>query len=258
MPSSKKNRGRERRANRVTKPTASKKCVHGRPDPPPEEHVLWDAMKVFDTAFQQFSTSDEKGSIARQVIASIGKDYPKALFDIENRSKIKAILLSVGMEALLSDGSPLRAMMFAESVARIDLWNLCLQNKSKTEQATLESQREMRDMRGDGIRGVIRFFAKRASCACLDKMNEEVKRQAKKGCCYNCEQSFDFNTLLECSCCSIVHYCSKDCQKADWPKHKQEEKQKDVYLSTHVKDVQLTVSTVVPSATAPGTIEHVD
>ena len=118
---------------------------------------------------------------------------------------------------------PLRAMTFAESFALIDHGNRCPQNKSMTEQSELKMYREIRDLYGDAMmkRGVVRFLAKRPSCTCLDKMYDEVKRQAKQGICYNCQEAFDFITLLECSCYSIVHYCSKDCQRGDRDSHKQ-------------------------------------
>ena len=223
MPSSKKSRGRQRRANRVTKTTTLKECAHGGPDPLPEGHVLLDVMTLFETAFQQFSLNSNKiEPFAKPVIVSIRKDYPEALFDDENRSKMKEMLLSLGTAALLSDEPPMRAIMFAESVVQIDHLDICLLNQSKAEKSALKTERKIRDLYGDDIRGVIRFFAKRLSCACLDKMNDEVKRQKKKGICYNCDQSFDFTALMECSCCSLSHYCSKDCQAADWPRHKQD------------------------------------
>ena len=225
MPSSKKNRGRERRANKEKKATtALEKCAHGLPVPLPVGHVLWDVMTVFESAFQRFSPSDENGTIASQAIDAIIFDYPKALSDNENRSKMKEMLLAVGTEALLSDERPQRAIMFAESVVRLEHLNNCVHNKSKVEQVTTKGEREIRDLFGDGTRGLIRFFAKRVPCACLDKMNKEAKRQAKKGRCYSCCKFFDFNALLECSCCFIVHYCSKECQKANWDIHKLERK----------------------------------
>ena len=161
MSSSKKKRGRERRANRQAKVTALKKCAHGRSVPLPVGHVLLDAMTVFETVYKRFSPSDEKGTLASQVIEAIKNDYPKALSDNENRSKMKEMLLTLGTEALLSDERPLRAIMFAESIARISHWNRCLQNKSKTRESAVKRDRQVRDLYGDGKRSVIRFFAKR-------------------------------------------------------------------------------------------------
>ncbi|CAD7971426.1 unnamed protein product [Amoebophrya sp. A25] len=39
--------------------------------------------------------------------------------------------------------------------------------------------------------------------------------------CVNCEKTETLNTELKnCSRCKTVEYCSRECQKADWPRHK--------------------------------------
>mmetsp|Transcript_5810 Transcript_5810/g.8719 ORF Transcript_5810/g.8719 Transcript_5810/m.8719 type:complete len:406 (+) Transcript_5810:58-1275(+) len=44
-----------------------------------------------------------------------------------------------------------------------------------------------------------------------------------KDCCVNCGISEDTSTkgkLMQCSRCKLAYYCSKECQRADWKKHK--------------------------------------
>ena len=42
--------------------------------------------------------------------------------------------------------------------------------------------------------------------------------------CFRCgaDQRADGGKLLSCGLCNAVHYCSKQCQKEDWPRHKRE------------------------------------
>ena len=153
-----------------------------------EGQVLLDAMILFNTAYQQCSSSDERRRIkARKVFESMRTDCLKAVFDNENRSKMKEMLLSLGTEALLSDERPQCAMMFSESVARIDFEKRRLLYKSDTEQSALKMQREIRDTGGDGTRGVIlRFYAKRASCTYLSGQDERrSQKTSEKGICFN-------------------------------------------------------------------------
>ncbi|XP_075239722.1 uncharacterized protein LOC142335214 isoform X2 [Convolutriloba macropyga] len=38
--------------------------------------------------------------------------------------------------------------------------------------------------------------------------------------CSTCNTRHHINQLKRCSGCSVAQYCSKKCQKSDWPKHK--------------------------------------
>jgi hypothetical protein len=69
------------------------------------------------------------------------------------------------------------------------------------------------------------FFRKRISCHCLNQKYKEVKSIAKMGLCFNKECSLpgrkvERNAMTSCSGCRSANYCSRACQKADWPKHK--------------------------------------
>lgn len=44
-----------------------------------------------------------------------------------------------------------------------------------------------------------------------------------KHTCANCEEVFDETVKLsKCGKCKVMHYCSEECQKEDWPRHKEE------------------------------------
>ena len=87
--------------------------------------------------------------------------------------------------------------------------------------------RQLRDVKGDGSRSLIRFLAKRASCDCLQEMYKRVKTHTKMGVCYHCESYKEFMTLGECGRCGVAHYCNRNCQVADWPNQKSYCKEKN-------------------------------
>ena len=71
------------------------------------------------------------------------------------------------------------------------------------------------------IRDVLKIYRKRITCSCLkDKHSLARKTTPKMGACYNCGQIKDRALLSVCSKCRVCHYCSRECQLAEWPRHK--------------------------------------
>mmetsp|Transcript_13706 Transcript_13706/g.38584 ORF Transcript_13706/g.38584 Transcript_13706/m.38584 type:complete len:112 (-) Transcript_13706:7-342(-) len=76
------------------------------------------------------------------------------------------------------------------------------------------------------MRGTVRCFDKRVACSCLAAAAAAAEKRrgtadTKLGLCYGCKQPFPFGSLLKCVRCDTVHYCGVDCQRSDWPEHKE-------------------------------------
>ena len=73
---------------------------------------------------------------------------------------------------------------------------------------------------------LVSFFRKRIPCKCLDKRYKEVKSIVKMGLCMNLacplpDGQVERSKLMKCEQCRYMQYCSSECQKADWPLHKE-------------------------------------
>ncbi len=72
---------------------------------------------------------------------------------------------------------------------------------------------------------LVKYFRHRIPCSCLDEKYEEVKSITKMGLCYNEKCKFP-NRMTErsntmcCSRCRCAVYCSRECQIADFSRHR--------------------------------------
>ena len=67
-----------------------------------------------------------------------------------------------------------------------------------------------------------RFQAKNITSIILPKKDElqmKINRAFNKDCCHTCGKIVK---CKKCARCKEVSYCSRECQKKDWPRHKKE------------------------------------
>jgi len=74
---------------------------------------------------------------------------------------------------------------------------------------------------------LVKLFRKRIPCVCLNKKYDEVKTITKMGVCFNlqCNNNsglVERSKTMYCSRCRCVAYCSRECQKAHWPMHRED------------------------------------
>jgi len=72
---------------------------------------------------------------------------------------------------------------------------------------------------------LVSFLKKHIPCCCLDEKYKEVKSTTKMSLCYNehcClpDRKVERSKANPCSRCRSAFYCSRECQVADWKRHK--------------------------------------
>ncbi|EJK45512.1 hypothetical protein THAOC_35872 [Thalassiosira oceanica] len=74
---------------------------------------------------------------------------------------------------------------------------------------------------GGNRRDIVKFVAKRLPCTCLKGLHRAARRKVEKeGLCLGCYKRFPRSELFVCTGCMCVHYCSRECQRSDWSRHK--------------------------------------
>ena len=246
MPSSsrKKNKGRDRKAKKEAEEAESKriqmyhtwrswvigksigivhgklvsKCNHGFGDEliPERSHPV-----------ASFVTSFFMGEELKYVI----QKHEEVLKDDDKRKMILNIFISIGTNWMLYDNtnqvsSVAHAIMILERYGETPDYDEACSNVMATKFIVHRIRLD------NGIsRDLLKFFRKRMNCKCLKKMHLEARKsQPKVGVCFHCKQVKERSLLMACSRCMISQYCSKECQVAASPKHRED---CDKYVKAH-------------------------
>ena len=71
-------------------------------------------------------------------------------------------------------------------------------------------------------RSLVKYFMKQIPCKCLDNLYAKVKSTTPKmAVCPGCQQKKPRKSMFICTACERVQYCSKECQMAHVPRHKE-------------------------------------
>ena len=74
---------------------------------------------------------------------------------------------------------------------------------------------------------LVQYYRKRIPCTCLDEKYKEVKSVKKMGFCCNpsCThpgRKVERSMMFCCTRCGEANYCSVECQRADWKRHRKD------------------------------------
>jgi MYND finger len=244
MPSSKKERGRQRREKREAKtkadlslptsiasatatastfadvglPSEETGCLHGSS----RNKVVVEMCEELENDFRNPSdlctvlfrypgVLKSKGSW-RTVLTTLAARAVASILKFEDKGRIPPTYIVKVRNAL---SIVMIFEMVEKQFMQKDFMNVLVKNFPRLlERSRIMSESEC------GV--MVRFLAKRVPCSCLDCLKTKARSASKMGRCYGCQKTMEYKTMYVCSACKFAHYCSKKCQVEAWKTHKKE------------------------------------
>jgi len=198
------------------------------------------------TFFQSYTTIGKEGkmTIVRGAFLALKDAYTKWPEAINNETYLdftkKIILNRITMFLLRNEKVSFDlARGFSAALMVIDSYN-----PSSFVPAGLMDERDASkwltnvDILGGCQRSLVKFIANQIPCKCLDELYSQLQSTTPKmGICFNCHQRKKRSSMYICTGCERMQYCSKACQLAHVPIHKESCKiwQSGGYSPTHAR-----------------------
>ena len=197
-------------------------CLHGC-NKPDDDNCNF--VKLYLTVLVQVPMEQCPWLVAQNVVANA---YPQVMSN-PDMSAIDSLFLALATNCVLSGDMDLArrcassATYFNSMIKFISDYH-CFGRETLGLQMDVEKLREL-DVSDEHT--LVRYLQKRIPCSCLDDKYEEVKDVKKIGLCHyiKCENHdggvAERSSLMRCTRCRRVGYCSRECQVAHWPWHKE-------------------------------------
>ena len=233
MPSRKKAQGKARKA--IKAEAEANQCFHGF-DPLSQSDRCKEFIKSYELHHGTISLRTRMvGQTYAETFDVMKVHFPDVFGDALMLKNISSYYLSVGTNKILQGSSDegynaSQACFFEQIIA---------QYHDKTRQ--IMNMSKVIELMGTDEHTNVKFIRERIPCNCLDEKYNQVKSIKKMGHCgsENCISSnrvVERKTMLYCVNCRQINYCCRECQVADWPRHKpmckQVSKMKDEFKSS--------------------------
>lgn len=99
---------------------------------------------------------------------------------------------------------------------------LLIESYDKSNQSfPIVSDLKAQDMVDGCPHSLVKFSAKRSCCNCLDDEKlEQLKSLPKTSVCAKCYKRVKRSGMMQCTGCSLIQYCGRNCQRETWVVHK--------------------------------------
>ena len=139
-------------------------------------------------------------------------------------------LLSTATQYIL-DGEPIDSARTAASLGCYfeETWIKHLLSEKKHGM----NQAKVIELRNGDEHTFVKYLRSRIPCKCLDEKYKDVKSITKMGICFNPQcphvdrermvpAMVERKGMVYCTNCCVANYCTRECQEAAWPDHKEE------------------------------------
>ena len=186
-------------------------------------------MKFID---EMFTPDSSVGSLLDVLQTTLAE---AVLNDERYRDMLVKIFIRMGTNKLLNEEYN-GALTLARTIVPLELYDGTESTRTVINCRRVQTKVRDLDNVASARRDALKFFSKRVPCSCLKKMHQEARRMLPKiGFCYGCPKEKERVALSVCSRCMIAQYCSRECQVANWPEHKED---CDLFVKTHIQLTQ--------------------
>jgi len=206
MPSSKKQRGKQRKEAKLKKEGEQKKltCLHGST----QDEALREEYRRGLKDFLDISVADRDD---RDIALSLFKDAHQNLCAEQDFANF---LLAYCVQSLY-DGSEAQIVM----CLHLHLFYVIIpesqgQYVGPGSKHCTDCLKYLR--RVGSRRGLIRTVSRYAPCTCLDQLAAATKDMEKTEMCFACMNHIRTNEIKYCAGCKSISYCSAECQPKGW------------------------------------------
>ncbi len=199
------------------------KCRHSFELEGREERLCFEFVDAFFDGYSACCVAgDDIGACLIEGTKATKEKFESVLKDVAMMENVVSFCLASGAQYIL-DGKE-SAVHFQASLACYfeQYIAFVLEETQPFVNMTLIAELQWADMNT-----LVNYFRKRIPCKCLDRKYKEVKSVIKMGLCANSECSLperqvERKKMLCCTGCSGTYYCSYECQKSHWKRHKEE------------------------------------
>ena len=206
-------------ATLASTPATTEKCWHGfNPKSFPRDHVCRRFMIAFTEKF--YADLDKEGHDPFiEAFGTTRDEFPEVVRDHGMMELILSYLLFRCVQRFIEGDEH---DLISIDIAFASFFEQYIAIFFQKSHAIIDWTKIMELLGGVDKHTVVHYLKNRIPCSCLDDKYKEVKSIKRMCFCYNvnCSRKMERKKRLTCTRCTRACYCSAECQKDHWPKHK--------------------------------------
>ena len=184
-----------------------------------------DCHKFIESVLELFRRTKSLSGTFHAAKDATFEKYPNIWKDPTQLEWIASSLVSIGVEVLVQgDKDDGRRFLVVSSVTFSEWIHQYVAFALHKYVPTVYPAR-LKELLNADERRIISYLKKRIPCSCLNSSYNVVKHLPKHGlCCFlGCSHpKVELGKMWSCEACRREHYCSEECQAAEWSRHREE------------------------------------